>query len=171
MKTYTIYYGIRPNGNPKIGVDEHYPNRAKVQKLTNYYAMEEHTCIDTVDQREIELQIQHFGKRDNSNLYSESVALLEKHRVTWNSETARAAALLVDNAKRGRFTAKINKELGSRPKIKARALTPEQVKEIRDVYVPYKYPSKADLALQYGVSHSSINKVNNHYPPYDYKTP
>ncbi len=170
MKTYKIYYGIKPNGEPKIGVDQNYPSRAKVQKLTNYYVMEEHTCLDTVDQREIELQIQYFGKRDSSSTYSESVELLEKHRVVFNSETARAASLLVDPEKRGRWTAEINKELGSRPKLKARALTPEQVKEIRDVYVPYKYPFKNDLAKQYGVSSSVINKVNNHYPPYDYKT-
>ena len=171
MKTYTIYYGILPNGTPKIGVDQNYPQRAKIQKLTDYYNMEEHYDIDVASQREIELQIQHFGKRDNSHTYKQSVELLEKHRVVFNSETARAASLLVDPEKRGRFTAEVNKELASRPKLKARALTPQQVKEIRDVYVPFKYPFKNDLAKQYGVSSSVINKVNNYYPPYDYETP
>ena len=65
----TVYYGTRPNGTLKIGCDEHYPARAKVQKLTNYGIMEEHDDIDTAGAREIELQIQHIGKRDNSLTY------------------------------------------------------------------------------------------------------
>ena len=63
--------------------------------------MEEHDDIDVVGAREIELQIQHFGKRDNSLTYREQVELLEKHRVVFNSETAKAAGLKVDNNKRG----------------------------------------------------------------------
>ena len=78
MKTYYIYYGFRPNGTLKIGCDEHYPARAKVQKLTNYGIMEEHNDIDIAGAREIELQIQYIGKRDNSQTYRQSVELLEK---------------------------------------------------------------------------------------------
>ena len=61
---YTIYYGTLPNGRRKIGVDEHYPNRIKKQKLTDHFVMEVHTCIYEVSEREIELQELHDVKVD-----------------------------------------------------------------------------------------------------------
>ena len=167
MKTYYIYHVP----GEKIGVTVNPKERIKyAQGYNDYEILEEHTCIDTVSQREIELQIEYFGIRDSSQTYKQSCEKLEGKRILWTSETARAASALADRSNCG-WTKEMQLELSQRPKLKARVLTPEQVKEIRDVYVPYKYPFKKDLALQYRVSQSSINKVNNFYPPYDYQTP
>ena len=167
MTTFTIYYGTRPNGTPKIGCDEHYPNRAKVQKLTDYYAMEEHNDIDIAGAREIELQIQHIGKRDSSMTYRQSVELLEKYRVPWNSETAAAAGRLAvnrgswgsgDQAARGRKNkGNIRKDLGIMNKQK-RHLTFEQAEEIRAKYIPRKY-SMATLAKEYNTTTGVVGGI------------
>ena len=158
MKIFTVYYGTRPNGTLKIGCDEHYPARAKVQKLTNYGIMEEHDDIDTAGAREIELQIQHIGKRDNSLTYREQVELLEKHRVVFNSETGRAAGLKVDNNKRGRWS---DGDQAARARTKSvwmHKLTLDQVREIRAKYIPRKY-SIDKLAKEYGVGYTCIYRI------------
>ena len=158
MKTFSIYYGIRPNGIPKIGVDQHYPARAKVQQLTDYYLMEEHNDIDFVSAREIELQIQHFGKRDNSLTYKEQVELLEKHRVVFNSETGRAAALKIEN--RGTWSDGNQAARARTKSVWMHKLTLDQVREIRAKYVPRKY-STYKLAKEYGVGYTCIYRIIN----------
>ena len=156
MKIFTIYYGTRPNGIPKIGVDSNYPARAKRQKLTDYYKMEEHDDIDVASAREIELQIQHFGKRDNSVSYRQQVELLEKHRVPFNSETGRAAGHLAEN--RGSWA---DGDQAARARTKStwlHKLTLDQVREIRAKYIPRKY-SMYTLAKEYGVGYTCINRI------------
>ena len=156
MKVYYIYYGTRPNGTLKIGCDEHYPARAKVQKLTNYGIMEKHDDIDVAGAREIELQIQHTGKRDNSQTYRQSVELLEKHRVLFNSETGAAAGRLAEN--RGSWA---NGDQAARGRVKStwlHKLTLDQVREIRAKYVPRKY-SQYRLAKEYNVAQSVISNI------------
>ena len=153
---YTIYYGTLPNGRDKIGVDSNYPARAKVQKLTDYYKMEEHDDIDVAGAREIELQIQHFGKRDNSVSYRQQVELLEKHRVVFNSETGREASLKVQN--RGTWA---TGDQAARGRVKStwrHSLTYEQVEEIKSKYIPRKY-SQYRLAEEYGVAQSVISNI------------
>ena len=167
MTTFTIYYGTKTDGDPKIGVCSNYPSRCKVQHLTNYYAMEEHTCIDEVSQREIDLQIQYFGKRDSSSTYKQQVALLEKYRVTFNSETAGAAGRLAvnrgswangDQAARGRNNkGNIRKDLAINNKQK-RHLTFEQAEEIRAKYIPRKY-SMATLAKEYNTTTGVVGGI------------
>tara|TARA_R110000744_G_C19209845_1_gene545914 strand:+ start:345 stop:878 length:534 start_codon:yes stop_codon:yes gene_type:complete len=168
MKTFTIYYGTKPDGDPKIGCDEHYPARAKKQLLTNYYAMEKHNDIDIASAREIELQIQHIGKRDNSNTYKESVELLEKYRVPWNSETGREASLKVQNrgtwsngdqAARGRRNkGRVREDLTNINKTQKRHLTFEQAEEIRAKYIPRKYTHNK-LAKEYNVAEGVIKRI------------
>ena len=153
---YTIYYGTRPNGLPKIGVDSNYPARAKVQKLTDYSKMEEHDDIDVVGAREIELQIQHFGKRDNTLTYRQQVELLEKHRVVFNSETAAAAGRLAEN--RGTWSTGDQAARGRVKSVWRHSLTYDQVDEIKAKYIPKKY-SQCRLAKEYGVSQSVISNI------------
>jgi hypothetical protein len=158
--TYTIYYGTLPNGIDKIGVDSNYPARAKVQRLTDYSKMEEHNNIDIASAREIELQIQYFGKRDNSLTYKEHVELLEKHRVVFNSETGRSAGLKVDNDKRGRWSDGNQAERGRVKSTWMHKLTLDQVREIRAKYIPRKY-SIDKLAKEYGVGYTCIQRIIN----------
>lgn len=178
MKTFTIYYGTQPSGIPKIGCDEHYPARCKVQNLTDYYAMETHDDIDIASAREIELQIQHFGKRDNSKTYKQSVELLEKHRVPWNSETAREASLKVQNrgswadgdqAARGRKNkGNIREDLSNINKTQKRFLTFKQAEEIRSKWIPKTYGLRQRLAEEYRVSGGVIHRIVNNL---SYTTP
>lgn len=70
---HKIYYGIRPNGTAKIGCTTDYPNRPESQGLTDYMVLEEHDDIEIASQREIELQIQYFGKRDSTSTYANSM--------------------------------------------------------------------------------------------------
>jgi hypothetical protein len=70
---YTIYYGIKPNGEPKVGCDSNYPARAIKYELTNYRILEEHEDIMIASYREVDLQIELIGKRDSNAYYFETV--------------------------------------------------------------------------------------------------
>ena len=56
---YTIYKGLRPIGEWKVGCDEAYPNRPLHQQLTDYYILEEHEDEMVASIRERELQAEH----------------------------------------------------------------------------------------------------------------
>ena len=56
---YTIYKGLRPNGEWKVGCDEDYPTRPEFQQLTDYYILEEHENEMVASRRERELQAEH----------------------------------------------------------------------------------------------------------------
>ena len=72
---YTVYYGIKPNGEPKVGADHSYPSRAIRQNLTDYRILEQHEDLDTASIREIELQIELIGKRDCGRSYKDIVEM------------------------------------------------------------------------------------------------
>lgn len=72
MDKYTIYRGFLPDGTEKIGCTNEYPRRCIVQRMMDYYVIEEHTDIYKASEREIELQIQAFGCRDNRVPYHTS---------------------------------------------------------------------------------------------------
>lgn len=61
---YSIYKGLKPNGEWKIGCDENYPNRPVQQKMTNYQMLEHHDDIYVASKREQELQKKHGVKVD-----------------------------------------------------------------------------------------------------------
>ena len=65
--TYTIYYGIKPNGIPKIGCDRDYPNRPKTQHMTNYRILEQHDSIQIASDRELQLQDEYGLERDRTS--------------------------------------------------------------------------------------------------------
>ena len=69
MKTYYIYHitGV------KIGCTSQIEKRMSDQGFTEWEILEEHTCIDTVSIREIELQ-KEYGYPVDKSLYSVSVA-------------------------------------------------------------------------------------------------
>ncbi|CAB4134712.1 hypothetical protein UFOVP643_7 [uncultured Caudovirales phage] len=69
MKLYTIYYGTKPSGIPKIGCDEAYPNRPLQQNMVNYSILEQHEDIMIASKREIELQKQYGVRVDRIPYY------------------------------------------------------------------------------------------------------
>ena len=63
---YTIYKGLKPNGQWKIGCDQDYPNRPIQQSLTDYYILEQYEDIMVASKREIELQKEHNVRVDRT---------------------------------------------------------------------------------------------------------
>jgi hypothetical protein len=84
MKTYYIYHipnFVRNDGSlGKIGCTAlSIQERAAQQGYDEVELLEEHTDIELASTREIELQLQYFGKRDNNVPYSNSY----NHRRKW----------------------------------------------------------------------------------------
>ena len=70
---YYIYHIPERN---KIGVSNSLKVRMKKHKWTgSYEILEEHDCIYKVSDREVELQIEYYGKRDSNLLYWQTVKL------------------------------------------------------------------------------------------------
>jgi hypothetical protein len=57
----------------KIGVSSEPTKRVANQGYTDFEILEQHTDIEMASDREIELQIQYFGKRDNRARYVQSI--------------------------------------------------------------------------------------------------
>jgi hypothetical protein len=76
MGIYKIYL-IR---GVKVGCTKEYPKRIITQgfKVEDSEILEEHDDIEIASQREIELQIQYFGKRDSGSTYIRSYQTLLK---------------------------------------------------------------------------------------------
>tara|TARA_R110000772_G_C13029996_1_gene411597 strand:- start:31 stop:576 length:546 start_codon:yes stop_codon:yes gene_type:complete len=63
--------------NVKIGCSTNPHSRVKDQGYSDYDILEEHTCIDTVSKRELELQ-KEYGYKVDSKLYSDVVKMPTK---------------------------------------------------------------------------------------------
>ena len=70
---YTIYKGLKPNGEWKIGCDQNYPNRALEQNLTDYFILESYEDIMIASNREIELQKEHNVDVDRCLYYQTKI--------------------------------------------------------------------------------------------------
>ena len=81
---YYIYYiplFVHSDGSiGKIGVSKNPRTRVRDQKYSDFEILEQHSDIDIVSQREIELQLQYFGKRDNNLSYKQSFTNCMKMR-------------------------------------------------------------------------------------------
>ena len=73
MTKYSIYH----IPNVKIGCSTTPHSRVKQQGYSDYEILEEHTCIDTVSKRELELQ-KEYGYKVDSQLYSDVVKISSK---------------------------------------------------------------------------------------------
>tara|TARA_R110000822_G_scaffold310021_1_gene440983 strand:+ start:79 stop:549 length:471 start_codon:yes stop_codon:yes gene_type:complete len=143
---YSIYIGRKPNGKWKVGCDINYPNRPKEQKMKIYACIETHDCVYMASDREIELQLKYFGKRDSAILYHETLrrAQLARKR-NMGSTLSEETKLIMSKAKAG---SKNGKAL----------LTDSQVLQIRSKYIPRVYTRKM-LAIEYSVSECAIRDV------------
>ena len=72
---YTIYKGLKPNGEWKIGCDQDYPNRPLEQNLTDYFILESYEDIMIASNREIELQKEHCVEIDRCLYYQTKIRL------------------------------------------------------------------------------------------------
>ena len=68
--------------NVKIGCTNNPKKRiVKDQGYSEYEILETHDCLDTASDREIELQIQYFGKRDNCISYKRTLKRIARGRI------------------------------------------------------------------------------------------
>ena len=181
---YSIYIGRKPNGKWKVGCDINYPNRPKEQKMKIYTCIETHDCVYMASDREIELQLKYFGKRDSSASYHETLKrvqlarernmgrpLSKKHKLKiskvhkgkiLSAETklkiskANKGKILSEEHKLNLSKAKKGMNIGSKNgRVK---LTESDVLEIRSKYIPRVYTIQK-LADEYGVGNLSIFKI------------
>ena len=68
MKLHYVYYAIQKDGTPKYGATENPSKRCS--RYLQWNLVEAYTCPWKAGDREIELQIKQFGKRDNSKHYA-----------------------------------------------------------------------------------------------------
>lgn len=136
MTTFYIYeiQGV------KIGCTTNVEHRMKEQgyEFSDAIILEEHTCIYTVSDREIELQKENGYPVDTIPYWK---AVQNRRKWTGNEHNWTKEA-----SRKGGFNSKSNK------------LTPEQELEVVSKYIPRKY-SQYKLAEEYGVGQPCINAI------------
>ena len=155
-ETYSIYIGRLPSGKWKVGCDINYPNRPKQQKMKIYTCIETHDCIYKASDREIELQIKYFGKRDSNASYHEIVKRAEqsaKKRI--GKPLLEETKAKMSKARQGTRISEETKALLLGSKNHWAKLTEVDVLEIRSKYIPRVYTLQM-LADEYGVDESAI---------------
>lgn len=96
-----MYYIYRLIGLPKIGVTDNVKRRMIRHKkrykdqYNGYEILEEHTCIDTVDRREKELQAE-YGYPVDQSTYSRTISL---RNVGKNASVVKTRALTMQQAR------------------------------------------------------------------------
>ena len=157
---YTIYKGKKPDGTWKIGCDEKYPNRPLEQNLTDYFILEQHEDIMIASDREQELQIQTFGKKDGPPYYISCQNSGYKGIHTKEHQKKAFAAMLAKNPNH-------QSEAGKKGGLANRILTMDDAREIRLLF------SKGDtynqLAKKYNVGYSTVYRIikNQRYKEYE----
>ena len=123
---YYIYHIPQRN---KIGVTENLKARMKKHKWTGpYEILEEHTCKFKVSDREVELQIEYYGKRDSNVLYWQTLKVIsEDGRVKGGTKQG------ARNVESG-YLQSIASSGGKAAAKKRRKLTYEQAEYIRAQY-------------------------------------
>ena len=73
MALYYVYYAIQTDGRPKVGASINPNGRKRASKYQEIILLEEFDCPIKCGDREIELQLKYFGKRDNSQHYASMI--------------------------------------------------------------------------------------------------
>lgn len=172
MKLYYVYYAIQKNGKPKVGATQNPSARKDRESYKTIKLLENYKCPWKAGDREIELQIQYFGKRDCSTHYANTFKNRDKLKLPHIRKK------ISENTKKALSTAEAKERLSlnsiemwkdpNRASKQARGesvhlskLTPELVKQIRKEYIPRKVSSRK-LASKYNVNQKSIlNIINN----------
>ncbi len=152
---YYIYHIPQRN---KIGVAVDVTRRMREHKWTGFYdVLEVHDCIYKVSDREVELQIEYFGKRDNNRLYWETV---KAHSFESRSKGGKKGGKNVPYEARLRGAKNVPHEVRVANGKKTRKLTMEIAKYIRQQYATGKY-SQQRIADCFKVSRAVIQDILN----------
>jgi|13_taG_2_1085334.scaffolds.fasta_scaffold86580_1 hypothetical protein len=153
---YYIYHIPERN---KIGVSNSLKVRMKKHKWTgSYEILEEHTCEFKVSDREVELQIEYYGKRDNNRLYWQT---LKAHSTESRSKGGKKSGKIAVES--GQLQSVQSKGAIASNKLK-RKLTYETAEYIRAQYkrgndVFGKKISQRRLARVFDINQESIFKI------------
>ena len=138
----------------KIGVSTNPKQRVERQGYTEYEILEEHTCIDTVSNRELELQKQYGYKVDNVS-YKSTYNQRKKYRTKENcSKGGKKGGKSTGNRiKNGELIGfhltnlSLSKEelykQRTKGAVKKRILTPKQIEFVKKTY--YKAKTQYDI--------------------------
>jgi len=186
MKLHYVYYAIKENGKLKVGCTQNPKFRPRLGKYQEFILLEAYPCSKTAGDREIELQLKYFGKRDSKLHYVDLLKRQEvrvtKGRLTRKKNNTKIK-ITTDDIKRGHTTRIKNLERYSKifvgknngyeppkPKIphlekkyvgvnhQDAKLNPELVKQIR-IEFEKNNKSITELASNYGVTYMAIKKV------------
>lgn len=88
MKLHYVYYAIKKDGTPKVGATSQPYSRFKNYLYSKL--LEAYNCPWKCGDKEIELQIKYFGKRDGSKHYA---VLLEQNNKRWTDDRKKEQSL------------------------------------------------------------------------------
>jgi hypothetical protein len=77
MELHYVYYAIQKDGTPKVGAT--YRPAIRCRTYLQWNLLEVYTCPWKCGDREIELQLQYFGKRDSNHHYATNPMFNKKH--------------------------------------------------------------------------------------------
>ena len=78
MELHYVYYAIQKDGTPKVGATKSIKQRHYTQKYLEIIPLEIFECPWKCGDKEIELQLQYFGKRDSKFHYVVSLNAFKK---------------------------------------------------------------------------------------------
>jgi len=112
MKLHYVYYAIKKDGNPKVGVTKNAKFRPRLGKYKEFIILESYECPKLAGDKEIELQLKYFGKRD-SKLHYIDYLKIEKIRVEKSKETRKKnkTKIKITNKDRKKIQGSIKKNL------------------------------------------------------------
>jgi hypothetical protein len=188
MKLHYVYYAITSKGKPKVGCTKNIKFRIILGKYQELIILEAHDNPQIAGDREIELQLLYFGKRDSKKHYTETLKLMED-RARKSAETRKRnktkIKITTEDIKKGHKTKKLNLEKNSfifrgkdngyeppkphKPLLERMyvgvnhqdaKLNPDKVRDIRK-YIKRDEWTISSLSSHYGVSYMAIKKVVN----------
>ena len=80
MKLYYVYYAIQENDKPKVGASSNIKARISMGKYKFFKLLECFTCPKKCGDREIELQLLYFNKRDTHKHYTDLLKLPKTYK-------------------------------------------------------------------------------------------
>ena len=77
MKLHYVYYAISKKDKPKVGATCNPKFRPRIGKYKEFIILEAYESPQIAGDREIELQLKYFGKRDSSRHYVDQIKIIE----------------------------------------------------------------------------------------------
>ena len=165
MELHYVYYAIKKDGTPKVGATKSIKKRADRTKYLEIIPLEIFECPWKCGDKEIELQLHYFGKRDSKVHYAVSLKSFKKaSELNKGKKRPKEVIAKMTGRPKGQnemFQGELNN---------ASKFTEEDIKFIRDnhfkrinqsIPIPKGKMSGKQLAEMFNVNQSAISKVVN----------